>query len=467
MWPGNQLIVMRVIYQQRAGAGRRPHTICFKYRTLGYNPGMKHITHQSVLWSLSIILCAATSGYAEETLSDAAAEVSSSDEVQAVVGELEEQLETLREKLIGDEEAVEEADEAGDTAEDAEATATEAAEVTPEPEPEPVKLNKKQRQICEELGIDQDQLRGLIAKPLYEFSEPEIDVYLRYLTAFRPELPDRIRHLARKNIGQPYEIYLLGEMPFEHYDPQPLYCLTKSDCLVFTEHTYAMALSDSWPGFIRMLQRIRYADGQIGVATRNHYTEADWNPNNRWLVRDITSELARQRGVKFAQKVDRAKFLLKRYKLETDFPIEERVDVYLPFEYIDQAKARLRDGDFVNIVRGIPPKAGSEDKAQSRVGTMQDIFGGSAWVGHTGMIVLGDDGEVHLIHSARPSVREVPIDDYIATSTENLAERDAAGKARLLGFKFLRLQKDPLANLRSIDGEDAPKVTLPGGGNLE
>lgn len=345
--------------------------------------------------------------------------------------------------------------------------AAQAAETVVPVQPEPVKLSGKQKRLCKSLNIDPDQLAALIAKPLYQFTEQEVDLYLRYLTAFQPSLPERIRHLARKNIGQPYEIYLLGEMPFECYDPQPLYCLTRSDCLVFSEHTYAMALSDNWPSFIRMLQRIRYKDGQIGVVTRNHYTEADWNPNNRWLVRDITADLARQKGVTFSQKIDRAKFLLNRYKLETHIPIEDRTDVFLPFESIDQAKPRLRDGDFVNIVRGIAPKADSHGTQDAQARGMQDIFGGSAWVGHTGMIVLGDKGEVHLIHSASPEVREEPIDDYIARSIEDLAERDAQGKARLLGFKFLRLQTDPIANLRMIDGPDAPKVLLPDGRRYE
>lgn len=418
---------------------------------------MKHLT---LIMPMALLIVLSTSCRAH--CQDAQPGAVEAIDVQSQVDTLEAELERLRQRLLGDDDEVNETDA---TAEAAETTTTETAEAAPEPEP--VKLTQKQLRLCEQLGIEPDLLTNLIAKPLYEFTEPEVDVYLRYLSTFKPKLSDRIKHLARKNIGQPYEIYLLGEMPFEHYDPQPLYCLTKSDCLVFTEHTYAMALSDSWPGFIRTLQRIRYADGQIGVATRNHYTEADWNPNNEWLVRDITPELARQRGVKFAQKVDRAKFLLNRYKLKTDIPIEERIDVYLPFEYIDQAKTRLRDGDFVNIVRGRPPKPGQEKQPNARVGTMQEIFGGSAWVGHTGMIVIGDDGEVHLIHSARPSVQEEPIDDYIARSTENLAERDAAGKSRLLGFKFLRLQNDPMANLRMIDGEDAPKVTLPGGQSLE
>jgi hypothetical protein len=79
------------------------------------------------------------------------------------------------------------------------------------------------------------------------------------------------------------------------------------------------------------------------------------------------------------------------------------------------------------------------------------------------MIVHGDDGEVHLIHSTQPRVREEPIDEYIARSTKTIKEDDAEGKPRLLGFKFLRLRDDPMKNLREIDGDDAPKVTLPGG----
>ncbi|HVT29688.1 MAG TPA: hypothetical protein VHE81_16845, partial [Lacipirellulaceae bacterium] len=91
------------------------------------------------------------------------------------------------------------------------------------------------------------------------------------------------------------------------------------------------------------------------------------------------------------------------------------------------------------------------------------IYGGNAFVGHVGLIAHGPHGEVDLIHSSEPQVREEPIDSYIARSTKNLASKDAAGKARLVGFKFLRLRDDPLKNLEAIDGPDAPRVTLPGG----
>lgn len=60
-------------------------------------------------------------------------------------------------------------------------------------------------------------------------------------------------------------------------------------------------------------------------------------------------------------------------------------------------------------------------------------------------------------------MREEPLSAYIARSTADLAQRDAAGKPRLLGFKFLRLEEDPWANLRAMDGAQAPRVTLPSG----
>lgn len=294
------------------------------------------------------------------------------------------------------------------------------------------------------------------AKPLYQFTEAEVGAYLAPLQATIPGLRDRIVHLARRNLGQPYELYLLGEMPFETYDPQPLYSLAKSDCLVFIEHTYAMALTRDWPGFMRLLQRIRYRDGRLGVATRNHFTETDWNPSNRWLLRDITPELGGPHARKFAEKIDRAGFLLGRYKLKTEIPVEEHVETYVPYADLALASSLLLAGDCIEVVRGIVKPGVPEN----------EIFGGTAWIGHVGLAARGPHGDLHLIHSIAPEVREEPLAQFIARETAHNAERDAAGKPRLLGFKFLRLADDPLANLRELDGPDAPRVTLPGGAKL-
>jgi hypothetical protein len=240
-------------------------------------------------------------------------------------------------------------------------------------------------------------------------------------------------------------------MPFETYDPQPIYCLGKSDCVVFGEHTYAMALTGDWPAFMKMLQRIRYRDGQIGVATRNHYTEADWVKSNQWLVRDATRELAGKKGVAFDERIDRAKFLKGRYGLVVDIPVEMHHDRYLPYTEVDRVAEQLQDGDFVNICRGAVKPGNSP----------ADAVPGSVFVGHVGFVAHGPDGTLHMIHSTAPQVREEPLAEYIARSIASAAELDAAGKPRLVGFKFLRLEDDPLANLRKLDGPGAPRVSLP------
>ena len=247
-------------------------------------------------------------------------------------------------------------------------------------------------------------------------------------------------------------------MPFEHYDPQPIYCLSKSDCLVYSEHTYAMALGHDWPSFMNLLQRIRYRDGRIGVATRNHYTEADWNPSNRWLVEDITAEIGQGKVVPFRQRIDRSGFLKRRYKLDVEIAVEKHDDIYLPVEAIDLAKPHLAEGDFVNIVRGrLDPQA-----------PKNSVFGSSTWIGHVGLVVFGtdEDGQqqLNLIHSTKPQVREEPLKTYVARSLENIDELKSAGKPHLLGFKFLRLRDEPLQDLEAVDGANAPQVTLPKGG---
>ncbi|MEX0610908.1 MAG: hypothetical protein WD738_18345 [Pirellulales bacterium] len=128
---------------------------------------------------------------------------------------------------------------------------------------------------------------------------------------------------------------------------------------------------------------------------------------------------------------------------------------------MERAKAGLRDGDFVNVVRGL--RRAQSSRVVKKGAAPSEIFGGSAWVGHVGLIVRGDDGDVHMIHSSEPTVREEPLDEYIDRSTEDLASRDAEGKARLLGFKFLRLRDNPMERLQAVDGPEAPRVTLPSG----
>ncbi|MFO1452455.1 MAG: hypothetical protein U1F61_30090 [Opitutaceae bacterium] len=87
-----------------------------------------------------------------------------------------------------------------------------------------------------------DPLVALRAKPLYQFTESEVGLYLAHLQQTEPDLRRRILHLARRHRPAVRPVPA-GRDAVRDPDPQPLYCLTKSDCLVFSEHVYAMALS--------------------------------------------------------------------------------------------------------------------------------------------------------------------------------------------------------------------------------
>jgi len=265
-------------------------------------------------------------------------------------------------------------------------------------------------------------LATLLQKPIYQMTPFEAGQYITHMQGAEPDLRKRIAAIGRQNIGQPYSLNLLGEFPYELHDSLPLYSLAQSDCVVFAEHTYAMALSGSWEEFFWMLQRIRYRDGVIGVATRNHYTEMDWNVANGWLLTDVSAELAGANGPSYAMQVDRARFLRTRHNTVREIPVETSRQVYVPKEQVAAIASQLQEGDFVNVI------------------STRD---GEYWASHVGLVVLGPNGERHFLHSSEPKVREETFESYIGRTLERQARNARAGKPgqALAGFKFLRLNE--------------------------
>jgi hypothetical protein len=201
-----------------------------------------------------------------------------------------------------------------------------------------------------------------------------------------------------------------------------MFSLEKSDCVVFAEHTYAMALSRSWEEFFWMLQRIRYKDGVVGVATRNHYTELDWNINNSWLVTDVTAALAGPGAPSYALKVDRARFLKTRHNTDSALPVQESREAYIAKDKLVALLPQMREGDMLNVV------------------STRD---GAYWVSHVGLIVIGPNGQRNFLNSAEPKVREESFEAFFARSLEREERnaRDGKNGQKLAGFKLLRLNE--------------------------
>ncbi|MES2150753.1 MAG: N-acetylmuramoyl-L-alanine amidase-like domain-containing protein [Pseudomonadota bacterium] len=262
-----------------------------------------------------------------------------------------------------------------------------------------------------------------LEKQIYQMSPQEVHRYIADLHAREPDLRKRIAAIGRRNIGQPYLLNLLGEYPYELHDNLPMFSLDHSDCVVFAEHTYAMALSASWEEFFWMLQRIRYKDGVVGVASRNHYTELDWDINNRWLVTDISAQLAGPDGPAYGLTVDRARFLKTRHGTERSIPVQSSREAYVPKLRVAAILDQLQDGDFVNVIS-------SRD--------------GSFWASHVGLVVTAPNGERHFLNSAEPQVREESFEAFFARAAarEERNAREGKNGQVLVGFKFLRLNEN-------------------------
>ncbi len=281
-------------------------------------------------------------------------------------------------------------------------------------------------------------IKKLMEKPLYRFSEDDVDKYIGFLQERVPDVRKRVQLLAKQTMGQHYDIYLLGEFPFEIKDKQPLFNLKQSDCVVFSEHIYAMALSHDWKEFFAMLQRIRYKNGEIGMLTRNHYTEADWVKNNEWLITEITNEIGGADVVKVSSEIDRAKFF-KKHGIGQNIPKEKIEWTYIPGDSVYKVLPYLKTGDFVNIVRAYP--------------------GSDPWVGHVGLISVEEDGTVNFMHSADP---EVKIQTVVSYWQEWKDKKKKKNSWNFLGFRFYRLNENAMENLKKIDGPRAPKLTIYG-----
>ena len=274
-------------------------------------------------------------------------------------------------------------------------------------------------------------------RPLYTFTPVELGRWLGRLRAEEKDLRRRVMRIARRNLGQPYRLYLLGEFPLETADPDPLFRLEESDCVTFVEHTYAMALARDWRSFFVTLQRIRYMDGEIGNLTRNHYTIPDWEPANEWLVQDASAELAAGRPAWITARTNRRKFF-RKFGIERDF-VEKRVRVpYVPLAALAAALPGLQPGDMVQVIKG---------------------RGEAGWCVHVGLAGRDPAGRATFLHSHRPRVGEVLFTGYAADLAA--ANEKKSGKAALfLGFRFLRLRPDPLARLRAREGKRAPRAVM-------
>ncbi len=94
------------------------------------------------------------------------------------------------------------------------------------------------------------------------------------------QLADRIQSISARYLGVPYLLDPLGEGPHGAIDRDPLVRFNRFDCQTFVETVLAQARGHSDAEFAAELRALRYRDGKVDFAARNHFPDVDWIPNN-------------------------------------------------------------------------------------------------------------------------------------------------------------------------------------------
>lgn len=126
-----------------------------------------------------------------------------------------------------------------------------------------------------------------------------------------PDLVDRVLEASGLLLGTTYEGGPLGEGDGATVDSDPRVDFTKVDCVTYLEESLALALSArrTEADFMKILDAIRYANGEVEFAARNHYMMRDWVPANAWLVDDVTKVVGPGKTRVIKKTIDRATFL--------------------------------------------------------------------------------------------------------------------------------------------------------------
>jgi len=187
---------------------------------------------------------------------------------------------------------------------------------------------------------------------IYNMTNMEIDSMLQVVSQRNMTISERVNYYSEAFLGMPYKLKCAGDGPYALYEPWPLVNFDETNCMVFCEHTLALAISDSWDNFFNNLQKIRYKDGIIGMRTRNHYTIADWRPENSWLLNDVTAEIGGNSTVSITRTISHKQFFKDKGIRDLRYVKADReltVDV-IPKKELMDIKDKTRPGDILSLI---------------------------------------------------------------------------------------------------------------------
>lgn len=214
----------------------------------------------------------------------------------------------------------------------------------------------------------------------------------------------KIDSISFSYMDLPYLESPLGEG--KGYDSDPLYRFDGFDCTTFVETVIAQALASNKDEFVRILNSIRYKNGQVEFLSRNHFTSVDWIKNNQanHLLIDVTTRLFPGDYAVSKTVIDKAAWALKNHQMTSKEPRQLSKLPYLPLLVILENPYlldRISNGSIINIVR-------PNWQLASKIGTNLDVS-------HQGFAIWKSDGKLYFRHASqsRRKISEEPLYDYL------------------------------------------------------
>jgi len=189
-------------------------------------------------------------------------------------------------------------------------------------------------------------------KQLYEMTNREIDSLLTVISKRNLTITERMNFYSEKFLGTPYNLRCVGDGPYALLENWPLVNFKETNCMAYCEHVLALSISDSWDNFFNNLQHIRYKDGIIGMRTRNHYTMADWLPENAWLLEHVSRKVGGKYTREVTRTISHIKFFKQKGIKDLRYVKPDRTITldYVPKEVLKKVKKKVKPGDVLALI---------------------------------------------------------------------------------------------------------------------
>ncbi len=189
-------------------------------------------------------------------------------------------------------------------------------------------------------------------KKFYQMTNAEIGQVIEQTAEQNLTISEKINLLSDYFMGTPYNLTCTGDGPYALLEAWPLVNFKETNCMAFCEHVLALSISDSWDHFFDNLQQIRYKDGLIGMKTRNHYTMADWLPQNSWLLQDVSATVGGSYTKQVTRIISHRTFFKGKGMSDMRDVLPDRTITldYVPLEALDKVKERIKAGDILALL---------------------------------------------------------------------------------------------------------------------